>query len=412
MNKDFFIANDFYLVDKINGEDKKSKILFNIINNSTIKVDNAVEVAIENKSQDVDTNTGSDLVYQGFIKSSIDSYKDELELINSEIADLFDVNSTKIFKVINSNNVYGIVNVDSKEKDEQKVSVDILINKLVSLIKSKGITLTSWLKDYFSLPKTSPNMYINKEKDIVSAIEMTLNTLNVLFRLNNDEYELLKSDYIKMIFFDLISNNYNRTFNNYSVVMNTNSKFKKLSPVYTFNNELDVKSYYILNNIYIDKDAILSTLFHKYYPYIKKISRGISDNYGLYLESINLIIDNNIKEDIANQLKNNYKTNIETIKSLENINSKEYPESKLDLAMTQTSINLNALNKNQMIHCKYKVRKQENIEKVEGVSEIKIKVEPKKKESNTFSKVIIGLLIVALLVGIGIGIFYIIKSLF
>ena len=57
---------------------------------------------------------------------------------------------------------------------------------------------------------------------------------------------------------------------------------------------------------------------------------------------MNLIIKNNIDEVNALSIMHNYKTNVEVIKSLENSHSKEMPENRLDLAMTQTSINLNA----------------------------------------------------------------------
>ena len=416
MNKDFYRASEYFLIDTFNKEDRKSKIIFDVVKNSNHRLKNSVEIAIESKSKDFDIETNkeyySDSIYQAVMKSSLDKYKDDLDIINSDIADLLDISSSKVFRVVNSNDLYGIVNVGIKGKNEQQISMDTVINKLISLVKSKGVTLTSWLKDYFSLPKTSPNMLINKEKDITSVIEMTINTLSVLFNLNNDEIESLKTDYLKMIFFDLISNNSIRTFDTYSIMITFDSKLKKMSPIYDYNNELDVKSYYYLNNVYVDKNAILSTLYHKYYPYIKKVSRGITDNYGLYLESMNLIIDNNTDEISATQIKNNYKDNIETIKSLENVNSKEYPESKLDLAMTQTSINLNALNKNQMVHAKYKVKEESKEEKVEEVSEISIKVEPRKKESNAFSKILLALFIVALLCGIGVGIFYLIKKVF
>ena len=408
MNKEFFKASEYYLIDVFNGEEKKSKIIFSVKNNSNFRLKNSIEVAIESKSKEIDYETKKEYyfesIYQAFMKSSSDSYKDNLDVINSEIASLLDISSSNVFKVINSNGIYGIVSIGIKEQDEQQLSMDILINKLITLIKSKGVTLTSWLKDYFSLPKTSKNILLNKEKDIISVIEMTIYTLSVLFRLSNDELENLKKDYIKMIFFDLISNNSERTFDSYSILIDNNSKFKRLSPIYDYNNELNVNSYYLLNNVYIDKNACLSTIYHKYYPYIKQISRGLTDNYGLYLESIYLIIDNNVDDLYASQIKDIYKSNLDIIKSLENVNSREY------IAMTQTSINLNALNKNQMVHSKYKQRNVNKEEKVEHVSEISVKIEPKKVEKNTFSRIIVAIICIILLIAIAIGIVYLAKN--
>ena len=413
MNNEFFKSKEYYLIDTFNGEVKKNLIKFSVIHNSSYKLKNAVEVAIESRSKEFDVSTGeeyyTEAIYQAFMKSSTDSYKDDLDIINSEIAELLDINASKVYRVETNNNLFGIVNINSKEKDESQINMDALVNNLIKLIKQKNVTLTSWLKDYFSLPKTNANLLLNSEKDIISVIEMTINTLSVLFNLKSDEIEKLKKDYLKMILFDLISNNTNRSFNTYSVLTTKDMKFLKLSSIYDYNNDLDNNSYYILNNQYIDKNAIISCIYHKYYHYIKTISKGLTDNYGLYMESINLIIDNNINGIYANQIKDNYKNNIDTIKSLELMHSKNYIESKLDLAMTQTSINLNALNKNQMIHSKYKNKNNNKAIKVEDISDVKIKVEPKQEEVKIHNILLI-IFGIILLIGIIFGIIFIVST--
>ena len=413
MNDEFFKSKEYYLIDTFNGEVKKDLIKFDVIHNSEYKLNNAVEVAIESKTKEFDMTTGEEYftesIYQAFMKSSIETYKDDLDIINSEIADLLDINASKVYRVETNDNLFGIVNINTKEKDENQINLDSLVNNLIKLIKEKNVTLTSWLKDYFSLPKTDANLLLNSENDIISVIEMTINTLGVLFSLSTSETEKLRKDYIKMIFFDLISNNTNRSFNTYSVLVTPKMKFIKLSPIYDYNNDLDNCSYYILNNQYIDKNAIISCLYHKYYHYLKTVSKGITDNYGTYMESINLIIENNINGIYANQIKDNFKNNLDTIKSLENMHSRNYTQSKLDFAMTQTSINLNALNKNQMVNSKYKNKNKNKAVKVENVSDVKIKVEPKQKSSKigTILLIIFGII---LFIGVVVGIILIVSS--
>ena len=411
MNDDFFNSQEYYLIDTFNGEVKKNMINFTVVHNSKYNLTNSKEISIESKTKEFDSSTGEEYftkkIYQAFMKSSKDSYKDDLDIINSEIADLLDIDASKVYRVETNNGSLGIVNIGVKEFNENQISLDSLVNNLIKLIKEKNITLTSWLKDYFSLPKTDANLLLNSEKDIISVIEMTINTLGILFRLSNEELENFKKDYIKMIYFDLISNNVNRSFNTYSIITTSEMKFKRLAPIYDYNNDLDSNSYYILNNQYIDKNAIISCLYHKYYSYIKKISKGIVDNYNIYMESIKLIIDNNINGIYSKQIISNYKINIDTIKSLESIHSKNYSESKLDIAMTQTSINLNALNKNQMVHSKYKNKNKNKPVKVEDVDDVKIKVEPKKEKSN-INNILLILFGLVLLGGIVAGIIYII----
>lgn len=415
MNEEFFNSKEFYLVDTFNGIIKKSRIKFNIVNNSKYKLVNTKEIAIESKTRKVDSETGEEYyapsMYEAFMKSSVDKTRDDLDIINSEIADLLDIAASKVYRIETDTNMCGVVNISVKDQSEQQIGLDMLVNKVIKLIKERTIDLNPWLKSYFSLPIGDKTYVVNSEADIVSAIEMGIRSICLLFKLNDEQLENLKTDYIKMLLFDFISNNSLRGFNTYSIIVNKDLSFKKLAPIYDYNNELTSSNIYLLNNVYIDKSALISTLFSKYYEYIKKITKGLRDNSGLYLESMNLIIKNNIDEVNALSIMHNYKTNVEIVKSLENSHSKEMPENRLDLAMTQTSINLNALNKNQMVHSKYRIIKKEEVNKVEKQEDIKIKVEEEKKESNTFFNVVMVILAIIFTMGIIAGIVYLVLNL-
>ena len=299
MNNNFFDSSSYYLIDVFNGEEKKSKIKLNIVNNSKYNLLNTKEVQIESKTKEVDKLTGEEyynkVYYQAFVKSSLDTTRDSLDILNSEIAQLLDIPCSNVYKILNEENLSGVLNLSVKSSVEEQINIDILINKLIKLVKEKNIKITSWLKDYFSLPKTDVNMMLNNEDHIASVIEISINTIAILFRLTTKEIETLKSSYLQMIFFDLLSNNSNRNFNTYSIITNKDMKYKCLAPIYDYNNDFETKSYYLLNNQYIDKSAIISCMYHKYYPYIKKISKGLLNNKSIYLESINLIIENNIE---------------------------------------------------------------------------------------------------------------------
>ena len=415
MNEEFFNSKEFYLVDTFNGIVKKSRIKFEVINNSKYKLVNTKEIAIESKTRKVDNETGEEYyapsMYEAFMKSSNDKTRDDLDIINSEIADLLDIAASKVYRIETDTNMCGVVNISVKDQSEQQIGLDMLVNKVIKLIKERTIDLNPWLKSYFSLPIGDKTYVVNSEADVISTIEMGIRSISLLFKLNDEQLENLKTDYIKMLLFDFISNNSLRGFNTYSIIVNKDLSFKKLAPIYDYNNELTSNNVYLLNNVYIDKSALISTLFSKYYEYIKKITKGLRDNAGLYLESMNLIIKNNIDEVNALSIMHNYKTNVEVIKSLENSHSKEMPENRLDLAMTQTSINLNALNKNQMVHSKYRIIKKEEVNKVEKQEDIKIKVEEEKKESNTFFNVVMVILAIIFTMGIIAGVVYLVLNL-
>ena len=232
MNNDFFESQEYFLVDTFNGEVKKNSINFKVVNNSKYKLKNAKEVVITSHERGYDENLNDVIIneknYLGFLKSSYDTYRDDLDIVNSEIADLLDVASSKVYRVETDDNQIGILNVGVTKKGETAITVDILINKLIKLIKDKGINLTTWLKNYFTLPKTNQSLLLNEEKDIISVIEMTVNSLATLFRLNALEQEKLRNDFVKMIFFDLLSNNTNRAFDKYSALLTNDIKFVSL----------------------------------------------------------------------------------------------------------------------------------------------------------------------------------------
>ena len=412
MNNNFFKSNNYYLLDLIDGEIKRNKIIFSIINKSKYSLRNAVEVEIENKKKEYDSKTGEEYYttskYEAFIKSSTETYREDLDIINSEIAYLLDIPSSKVFRLENEEHQKGIANFGVKEDNEKQINLDELVNKLISYLKASKFSLTPWLNDYFSLPKTSSMDVIHNENEINSVIEMGINTIITILRLSPKQIEDLKNAYFRMIFFDLLTNNTYRAFNNYSVLITENATYSRLAPIYDYNNDLEVNNYYLLNNIYIEKNAILSLLYRKYYEYIKNISRGLTENYSLYLESINLIIENNTDKEYVNVIKDRFKSNLDTIKTLELVHSRSHNENKLDIAMTQTSINLNALNRNQLIQSKYNVKKKSEPIKVVDKDEVKVIVETQKKPSNVGKNIFLIILGIILVLGIGIGVAYLV----
>lgn len=206
-----------------------------------------------------------------------------------------------------------------------------------------------------------------------------------------------------MILFDLLTNNAIRDFGSYNILLDYNGTFKRFSPIYDYNNNIEAKKYYCLNNVFIDRTSILSILYKNYYSYIRELSRSLMENYSAYLDSINLIIDSNM-DNSSEIVKRNININIDVLKSLELIHEEQIGESKLDIAMTQTSINLTAVNNNQLVHQKYdnlnKAKSTDNIE-----DDVKIKVEPKRKTHNGMN-IFIFILGLIFLCAIGIGIAY------
>lgn len=404
-DNNFFNANNYYLVDIFNGRIKRSKINFRIINNSSYNLKNAKQVEIESNVKKINSETGKEyyelIRHTAFIKSTNNNYSDNLDVINSEIASLLGLSSSKVYHLETDTEIKGIINIDLKKSDEQDIRMDKLINRILSLVKTKNIEMTEWLKDYIN----SANNKTLDDNNLKNIIELPLNIIKLFFNLTEAEKALFLKDYIKMIFFDLLTNNKYRNLNSYSILLDYKGKYSRFTPIFDYNNELNNADTYELNNIIISKSSLLSCIYKNYYPYIRDLSRGLTENYSTYIESINLIIDCNLDEVTANIIKKNIMINYETIKSLEIIHEQEYDESKMDVAMTQTYINLNAVNNNQIVHHKYDNFNKEKELDVKLDDTITVKVEPQKLEKKN-KHLFLFILILVLLCGIAIGIAY------
>ncbi len=409
MNENFYNQQAYYLIDVFAGAYKRSKIVFHIINNSSYKLKNAREVEIESKIKKINSITGQEyytiLRHNAFIKSINNKYSDNLDVVNSEIAALLNIPSSRVYHLEADNKEKGIINIGVKKSNEQQISIDKLFERIINLLKTRNMDMNDWMKDYLSIPKSDDNNYVTSEKDIISAIEIGINVIKSFFKLNENEVNKLKRNYIQMILFDLLTNNVVRSFNSYSILLDYTGNFTRFAPIYDYNNDIEAKKYYALNNVFIDRTCILSILYKNYYSYIRELSRGLMENYSAYLDSINLIIDSNMIC-YSDVVKKNININIDVLKSLELIHEEQIGESKLDIAMTQTSINLTAVNNNQQVHQKYDNLIKDNVEE-KCEEEVKIKVEPK-KHTHDARNIIIFLLGLVLLCGVGIGIAYLI----
>src|SRR5574344_1120237 len=233
MNEDFYKADNYYLVDIFNGKIKKSNIAFKIIENSIYPIKHGKQVEIESKIKKLDDATGKEYYaiekYLAFIKSSLNSYSDDLDVINSELANLFDISASKVYHLETENNLKGIINIGVKTTEEQELTIDKLVNQVINLLKNHHLDLNDWLKAYFCLPKTSENSLLENKDDIKNVIEMGLNVINLFTKSDAEDLKKLTRHYIQMIFFDLLTNNHLRNFDTYSILLNLKDRLTKLA---------------------------------------------------------------------------------------------------------------------------------------------------------------------------------------
>ena len=402
----FMESNKYYLVDIFHGKPKISNINIQKKENSQYNLTNRKEVEIISKNKKIDPNTGEE-VYTlskigGFIKCSLNSYSDDLDIINQEIATLLGIPSSKIFRLVSEDNIKGTINISIND-DAIQLNLEIIMKESIKRAKMNRSLDITWLKKYAMLPINEETSPITNVEQIDDLITTTIEAIRHNFRLTDIEEKKIIKGYVLMLLLDYITGQEYRDFKDYSILV---SKDKRITfaPVYDFNNTLSNKDVIRLNNKYVSKEALIVTLFNKYYSYFKGIARGLNENIDSYKKSIKLIIDNNTTSQYQEIITKNIFSNLDNLMDLENEKKLNFGESRIDMVLTQTSINLNAVNRNQEIRNKYEVL-DPNKNSLKEIEDKMLKITEKKKEKKKISASFIIGVIIGLLVLVGVVIF-------
>lgn len=402
----FMESNKYYLVDIFHGKPKISNINIQKKENSQYNLTNRKEVEIISKNKKIDPNTCEE-VYTlskigGFIKCSLNSYSDDLDIINQEIATLLGIPSSKIFRLVSEDNIKGTINISIND-DAIQLNLEIIMKESIKRAKMNRSLDITWLKKYAMLPINEETSPITNVEQIDDLITTTIEAIRHNFRLTDIEEKKIIKGYVLMLLLDYITGQEYRDFKDYSILV---SKDKRITfaPVYDFNNTLSNKDVIRLNNKYVSKEALIVTLFNKYYSYFKGIARGLNENIDSYKKSIKLIIDNNTTSQYQEIITKNIFSNLDNLMDLENEKKLNFGESRIDMVLTQTSINLNAVNRNQEIRNKYEVL-DPNKNSLKEIEDKMLKITEKKKEKKKISTSFIIGVIIGLLVLVGVVIF-------
>ena len=402
----FMESNKYYLVDIFHGKPKISNINIQKKENSQYNLTNRKEVEIISKNKKIDPNTGEE-VYTlskigGFIKCSLNSYSDDLDIINQEIATLLGIPSSKIFRLVSEDNIKGTINISIND-DAIQLNLEIIMKESIKRAKMNRSLDITWLKKYAMLPINEETSPITNVEQIDDLITTTIEAIRHNFRLTDIEEKKIIKGYVLMLLLDYVTGQEYRDFKDYSILV---SKDKRITfaPVYDFNNTLSNKDVIRLNNKYVSKEALIVTLFNKYYSYFKGIARGLNENIDSYKKSIKLIIDNNTTSQYQEIITKNIFSNLDNLMDLENEKKLNFGESRIDMVLTQTSINLNAVNRNQEIRNKYEVL-DPNKNSLKEIEDKMLKITEKKKEKKKISASFIIGVIIGLLVLVGVVIF-------
>lgn len=411
VNKEFFQSNQYLLSDYFNGTPKVNPITIKKIANSTYELNNRLEVEVISTVTKLNKNTKQaeqvTITTPGFISSSLISYKDDLDIILSEIATLLNIKASNVYRLLTPTSYTGTLSLNTKEDNEQILTISSLLNEFNRNLKYSQNQEPDYLKSYKSYHFTEENPL--SDLDLIKKI-IDLPLLLISDALNPSVYDLTKitTDYIKMLFFNYITNQSDTSLASYSVLINSATKKVRLSPIYDYNNSLENTKTINLNNQIISKEAFLECLYTYYYPEYKALSRGLAENLSAYKTSMEMIINHITTEEYAPIIKKFLFTNLDTIAKYELDVTNGFNESKIDMVLTQTSINLNAVNQNTLIRNKYQTI---NPPKKNLTTLIPEQLKPKPKQPPKFLSTLIFILILLAVIGLGIVIAYFIFNL-
>ena len=410
--KNFYNADKYFLIDTINGNLKASNINLKAIPESPINLKGRLTYKVLSKKRIEDKESEKEIYTAvetlGFLRTSKDPYQEDLDIINYEVLKLLGINAMPAFHLLTKEKLRGSILISALTLEDEIYTIEDLSKRMVMLIKQEGRNIPTFLANYIHVNATSSDNPLFDSNIIKELIDFPINIISYVFNLDSKSLYKVKNTYINYLFGQIILNQNRIDLNTYGIYYNRENNIINLIPLYNYNNSLEESSSLSFNNKYVDKEVLIDTLYTYYYDFFKDISRGLNENVSAYKKSIHMIIDNNTSNKYAEIITKYLFMNIDHITSEEEEHRLSFGESRIDMALTQTSINLNAVNRNQEVRNKYE--KIENHYKVlleppkeePEEKEVNIKVEAEKKPKKShFGSIILAIFIILIVLAIG-----------
>jgi len=291
----------------------------------------------------------------------------------------------------------GSIIVSPYAQDDYFMHLDTLTKKMIEMIKERKVNIPSWLVEFTKIPKTSNEEPLMKGDLIKCIIDYPINVISLVFNLDSKSLYKIKTSYINSVIASFITNQNKLDTSSCGIITNKELNNVSLIPIYNYNNNLEIPKVFIINSKHIDSSALINTLFSEYYPFFKDMVRGLNENISAYKKSISLIVENNTSKNISKIILRNIFDRLDLVTSLEEESRLNHGESRIDMVCTQTSINLNAVNRNQEVRDKYEVGETEVFEEIKEEEMVKV-IEKKELESDPTKKIRLVVIVILILI--------------
>ena len=426
----FYNADKYFLVDTIHGNLKASNINLVPLSNALINLYNRRTFKVLSKKRIVDEITGKEsfvpIESLGFLHTSDSPYQDDLDVISYEVLKLLGINAMPAFHLLTQEKLRGSILISALNLSDEVYTIEDLSKKIVLMIKENKSAIPEFLLSYIHLGSNSKNSPIMDMKVVKELIDFPINIISYVFNLDSKALYKIKLNYINYLLGMYVINQNNIELNTYGIYKSKTSSIVSMLPAYNYSKTLEKSNIVNLNNKYVDKEVFLNTLFNGYYEFFKDISRGLMENVSAYRKSMSLIIDNNTSGRDAKVITGILFDLIDNVAGLEEEHRLSFGESRIDMALTQTSINLNAVNHNQEVRNKYEKVEEHykvtgDISPKEDIGEerpkspekemVKVKVEEAKPvKKGHLGSIIWAIVIIAIVIAIGFGAYYLLTN--
>ena len=426
----FYNADKYFLVDTIHGNLKASNINLVPLSNALINLYNRRTFKVLSKKRIVDEITGKEsfvpIESLGFLHTSDSPYQDDLDVISYEVLKLLGINAMPAFHLLTQEKLRGSILISALNLSDEVYTIEDLSKKIVLMIKENKTAIPEFLLSYIHLGSNNKNSPIMDMKVVKELIDFPINIISYVFNLDSNALYKIKLNYINYLLGMYVINQNNIELNTYGVYKSKTSSIVSMLPAFNYSKSLEKSNVVNLNNKYVDKEVFLNTLFNGYYEFFKDISRGLMENVSAYKKSMSLIIDNNTSGRDAKVITGILFDLIDNVAGLEEEHRLSFGESRIDMALTQTSINLNAVNHNQEVRNKYEKVEEHykvtgDISPKEDIGEerpkspekemVKVKVEEAKPvKKGHLGSIIWAIVIIAIVIAIGFGAYYLLTN--
>lgn len=357
---------------------------------------------------------------------------DDYEIIKSDIAELLDVDHEESRRIVDEEKNVGIfTNLNYRKDIETRISATAMFNQIISLI-NKGNSTNEKLINISKLlrnPQSTKETPVKDQSIIKKIVEEGIDVLTIGIAnqsqsaLDPNQILTIRKNYIRMILFDMIIDRKNRGFDYHIICpLDENKKINfdkaRFSPISILSNPVKENAVpvnsYCINNEYINREALIDTLYSSFYPELKKVVTSLNDAARLYKDAISRIIYNNIDMKYATDLENNIIDNYDNItKRQQEVEQKEdllYKENKVERTMATQSLNVRVTAKLDLIQKKYPINPKNAVEeptKDNQDKKLKLIVENENEAKAGFASAAVLVSIVGLICGIVTGVTYI-----